>query len=106
MLYMATGKLAHCKLTIASVIIIFMNTIINYILSAKTTVFLYFRQRLSSLSTVVMISCHKSMWFLGNLSLLLTNLQPTVSVLQIYFLVTGHSGIGAKIPMKPHRLMI
>jgi len=68
MLYMATGKLAHCKLTIASAIIIFMNTITNYILSAKTTVFLHFHQRLSALSTVVMISCHKSMWFLGNLS--------------------------------------
>ena len=66
MLYMATGKLAHCKLTIASVII-FMNTITNYILSAKTTVLLHFRQRLSALSTVAMISCHKSMWFLGNL---------------------------------------
>ena len=51
MLYMATGKLAHRKLTIASVIIIFMNTITNYILSAKTTVFLHFRQRLSALST-------------------------------------------------------
>jgi len=25
--------------------------------------------------------------------------------LQIYFLVTGHSVIGAKIPKKPHRLM-
>jgi len=42
MLYMATGKLAHGKLTIASVIIIFMNTITNYILSAKTTVLLHF----------------------------------------------------------------
>ena len=39
-------------------------------------------------------------------TLLLTNLQPKVSVLQISFLVTGHSGVGAKIPMKPHRLMI
>ena len=68
MLYMATGKLAHFKLTIASVIIIFMNTITNYILSAKTIVLLHFRQRLSALSTVVMISSHKSMWFLGNLS--------------------------------------
>jgi len=29
-----------------------------------------------------------------------------VSVLKISFLVTGHSGVGSKIPMKPHRLMI
>jgi hypothetical protein len=34
------------------------------------------------------------------------NLQPKVSVLQISFPVAGLSGVGARIPMKPHRLMI
>ena len=33
------------------------------------------------------------------------NLQPKVSVLQISVLVTGHYGVRAKIPTKPHRLM-
>ena len=33
------------------------------------------------------------------------SIQPKVSVLQISVLVTGHSGVRAKIPTKPHRLM-
>ena len=74
MLHMATGKLAHCKLTnsICYTKILqfnkFMNTITNYILSAKTTGFLHISQSLSALSTVVMIAYHKSMRFHGNLS--------------------------------------
>jgi len=68
MLYMATGKLAHCKFTNSICYNNIYEHITNYILSAKTTILLHFRQRLSALSTVVMISCHKSMWFLGNLS--------------------------------------
>ena len=53
MLYMATGKLAHCKLTNSICYNNIMNIITSYILSAKTTVLLHIRQRLSALSTVV-----------------------------------------------------
>ena len=68
MLYMATGMLAHCKLTNSICYNNIMNIITSYILSAKTTVLLHICQRLSALSTLVMIAYHKSMWFHGNLS--------------------------------------
>ena len=89
MLYMATGKPAHCKLTIASVI---------------TTCFeIRYFQRHSARSTTqnkAVITNNSTTIGLFTTDTSDKNLQPKVSVLQISFLATGHYGVRAKIPTK------